>query len=161
VAFRFVSGAAAACSAVQRRRSIKTVSGRRAAYNSVGGVRESSAARGRFRAKRQQNARHTACHTRQTGNGRKGVSMPRRIRDYGVAILALATLLLVLTRIDDRVPGHLAQIATDAWHGRWNQPGSELSDFLFHAAGSSAMDNVFLAALVVVAGLLLVLMLRT
>ena len=40
--------------------------------------------------------------------------MPRRIRDYGVAILALGALFLALTRIDDRVPGHVAQMAVDA-----------------------------------------------
>lgn len=87
--------------------------------------------------------------------------MPRRIRDYGVAILALGALFLALTRVDDRVPGHVAQMAVDAWHGRWNQPGGELGDLLIRAAGSSAMDNVFLVALMAAAALLVVLMVRT
>jgi hypothetical protein len=87
--------------------------------------------------------------------------MPRRIRDYGVGILALGALFLALTRIDDRVPGRVAQIAVDAWHGRWNQPGSELSDFLINAAGSPALDNVFLIALMLAAAVLVALMVRT
>jgi hypothetical protein len=87
--------------------------------------------------------------------------MPRRIRDYGVAILALATLFLALTRIDDRVPGRVAQMASDAWHGRWNQIGFGAGNLLADAAASPAFDNVFLVALMVAAALLVALMVRT
>lgn len=87
--------------------------------------------------------------------------MPRRIRDYGVAILAVGALFLALTRIDDRVPGHVAQMVADAWQGRWTAPGGELGDVLIRAVGSSALDNVFLVALMAAAALLVLLMVRT
>jgi len=87
--------------------------------------------------------------------------MPRRIRDYGVAAVALTALVVALTRIDDRVPGHLSGMANDVWHGRLTAPAPEVTDFLVRMSGGSTLDNVFLVALVGAAGLLLVLMVRT
>ena len=62
-----------------------------------------------------------------------------------------------LSRIDYSV----AQMADDAWHGRWTQPGSEVGDLLMWAAASPALDNMFLVALMAAAALLILLMVRT
>lgn len=87
--------------------------------------------------------------------------MPRRIRDYGVAILALGALFVALALVDDRVPGHVAQMAGDAWSGRWLEPGTGMGDLLMWIAASPALGNVFLVALMLAAGLLVLLMVRT
>ena len=87
--------------------------------------------------------------------------MPRRIRDYGVAGLALVALFVALGRIDDRVPGRVAAFARELSPGRWNEPGSAVGNLLQDVAASPAADNLFLVALLGAAAVLVFLMVRT
>jgi hypothetical protein len=87
--------------------------------------------------------------------------MPQRIRDYGVAALALVAVFAALAGFDDRVPGRMTQAMSDVANGQWTAPGSPIGNFMLSVAASPAVDNVFVAALLVAAVVLLFLMVRT
>jgi hypothetical protein len=87
--------------------------------------------------------------------------MPQRIRDYGVAALALVAVFAALAGFDDRVPGRMTQAMSDVASGHWTAPGSPIGNFMLSVAASPAVDNVFVAALLVTAVVLLFLMVRT
>ena len=87
--------------------------------------------------------------------------MPQRIRDYGVAALVLAALFAALAGMDDRVPGRISDAMSDLTSGRWMAPGSPVGSLMASVAASPAVDNVFVAALLVTAVVLLFLMVRT
>ena len=87
--------------------------------------------------------------------------MPQRIRDYGVAALALVAVFAALAGLDNRVPGHISDAMSDVATGRWIAPGSPIGNLMVSAAASPAVDNVFVAALLVTAVVLLFLMVRT
>ena len=86
--------------------------------------------------------------------------MPQRIRDYGVAALALVAVFAALAGFDDRVPGRMTQALSDVASGQWIAPGTPVGNFMLSAAASPAVDNVFVAALLVTAVVLLFLMVR-
>lgn len=87
--------------------------------------------------------------------------MPQRIRDYGVAALVLVALFAALARMDDRVPGRISDAMADFTSGRWTAPGSPVGNLMASVAASPAVDNVFVAALLVTAVVLLFLMVKT
>jgi hypothetical protein len=87
--------------------------------------------------------------------------MPQRIRDFGVAALAIAALFVALTRVDQRVPSHVSQTIGDVASGRWASPGSPLGNLLMTVAASPALDNVFVLALLAAGVVLVFLMVRT
>ena len=87
--------------------------------------------------------------------------MPQRIRDYGVAALALVAVVAALAGFDDRVPGRISDAMSDVASGRFATPGSPVGNLMASVAASPAVDNVFVAALLVTAVVLLFLMVRT
>lgn len=87
--------------------------------------------------------------------------MPQRIRDYGIAALALAAVFAALSRIDPRVPNRVAQAFSDAVHGRWEQLGTPFGSVVRAVAASPALDNAFVAALLAAGVILVFLMVRT
>lgn len=87
--------------------------------------------------------------------------MPQRIRDFGVAALALAAVIAVLALIDERVPAYMKNVATDISNGRFIQPGSEIGNVVATVSANPALDNFFVAAMLAVGVVLLVLMVRT
>ncbi|MGH7336034.1 MAG: hypothetical protein ACREI7_00530 [Myxococcota bacterium] len=87
--------------------------------------------------------------------------MPQRIRDYGVAALALAAVFAALTYIDERVPAHVTESISDVAHGRWVEPGSAVGNLLASVAANPALDNFFVVALLAAGVVLVVLMVRT
>jgi hypothetical protein len=105
--------------------------------------------------------RHMACHSTPEYAFPLGCAMPQRIRDYGVAALALVVVLAALVGLDDRVPAHLRQAMSDVASGAWTAPGSPIGNVMMSVAASPAVDNAFVAALLVSAAVLLFLMVRT
>ena len=87
--------------------------------------------------------------------------MPQRIRDYGVAALALAILFVVLTRVDERVPLRMLQALANAADGEWIAPGSAMGDLMFSVTANPGTGNIFALGLLVAAVVLLFLMVRT
>lgn len=87
--------------------------------------------------------------------------MPQRIRDYGVAAFALVAVFAALACLDDRVPGRISDAWSDLASGRMTAPGSPVGNLMASVAASPAVDNVFVAALLVTAVVLLFLMVRT
>jgi len=87
--------------------------------------------------------------------------MPRKIRDFALAVTGLAILLGVLALVDERVPGRVAALAGDVSSGRWRQPGTLTGNLLLDVAASPTLDNVFLLALLGAGIVLVILMVRT
>ena len=87
--------------------------------------------------------------------------MPQRIRDYGVAAFALVTLFAALAAFDKRVPGRISDAMSDAVSGRWMASDSPIGNLMASVGASPAVDNVYVAALLVTAVVLLFLMVRT
>ena len=87
--------------------------------------------------------------------------MPQRIRDFGVAALALGAVFVALALIDERVPAYLQGVSADVANGRAVQPGSPLGNVVGTLLASPAADNYFAIAMVGVGAVLLLLMLRT
>ena len=87
--------------------------------------------------------------------------MPQRIRDYGVAALALVAVVAALAGFDNRVPGRIGDAMSDVASGRFAAAGSPVGNLMASVAASPAVDNVFVAALLVTAVVLLFLMVRT
>lgn len=86
--------------------------------------------------------------------------MPQRTRDFGVAALALVAIFGALAAFDERVPGRIRDAVSDVAYGRWTAHNSPLGDFMASVSASPAVDNVFVAALLVTAVVLLFLMVR-
>lgn len=84
--------------------------------------------------------------------------MPKRIRDYGVMALALAVVLAALTGLDDRVPSRIGQALSEVASGEWLAPGSPVGNAIL---SSPAVDNMFVAAMLIAGVVLLILMVRT
>lgn len=87
--------------------------------------------------------------------------MPQRIRDYGVAALALVAVFATLAGFDERVPGRIRQTIGDVISGQWTAPDSPVGQVMASVAASPAVDNVFVVALLATALVLLFLMVRT
>lgn len=87
--------------------------------------------------------------------------MPQRIRDYGVAALALVAVFATLAGFDDRVPRRIQQTIGDVISGEWMAPASPVGQLMASVTASPAVDNVFVAALLATALVLLFLMVRT
>jgi hypothetical protein len=87
--------------------------------------------------------------------------MPQRIRDFSLASLALVTLFAALAGFDERVPGRIRNAMSDVVSGRWTAHGSPIGDVMASVGASPAVDNVFVAALLVTAVVLLFLMVKT
>jgi hypothetical protein len=87
--------------------------------------------------------------------------MPQRIRDLGVAALALAALVAGIVAIDDRVPSQLRQMATDVGNGQWMAPGTAVGSALASVSASPAANNTIVGAFVLAAVVLVVLMVRS
>jgi hypothetical protein len=87
--------------------------------------------------------------------------MPQRIRDFGVAVVALVAVFAALSAMDARVPGRLSQALADAGNGELTAPGTALGDLAMALAASPAAGNVIVAAFVGAALVLTLLMIRT
>jgi hypothetical protein len=86
--------------------------------------------------------------------------MPQRIRDFGVAVLALAAVFIALALIDERVPEYVRGLSADITNGRAFQPGAPLGAITAVMYGA-AFDNAFAVAMAVAGVVLLLLMVRT
>ena len=87
--------------------------------------------------------------------------MPQRIRDFAVAVLALAAVFTGLALIDERVPEYVRGLSADIANGRAVAPGSPLGNVFASMAANPALDNYFVVAMVAVGVALFLLMLRT
>ena len=87
--------------------------------------------------------------------------MPQRIRDFGVAALALSAVFLALVLIDERVTTYLRGVGADVANGRAFQAGSPLGNALEMLSANAALDNYFVVAMVAVGAVLLLLMVKT
>jgi hypothetical protein len=87
--------------------------------------------------------------------------MPQRIRDYCVAALALAAAFAALTLIDERVPEYMHDRITDVSAGRVFHSGTPVGNLVQAVVVNGAIDNVFVMAMLAVAVVLLILMVRT
>ena len=87
--------------------------------------------------------------------------MPQRIRDYGVAAIALGVVLAALSALDGRVPARLTQAMEDVTSGRFLNPGSPIGNALASVSINPALDNYFVGGLVAAGLVLFVLMVRT
>jgi hypothetical protein len=87
--------------------------------------------------------------------------MPRRIRDYGVAALAMAALFAALTSLDRRVPQQLTTAMESVTSGRWTAPGSPLGNVMMEVASNPVMDNYFVLGMLAAGVVLVLLMVRT
>jgi hypothetical protein len=87
--------------------------------------------------------------------------MPQRIRDYCVAALALGAALAALTLIDERVPEYLQDRVADIADGRFLKPGTPVGNLVAGVVVNGALDNIFVMAMLAVAVVLLILMVRT
>jgi hypothetical protein len=87
--------------------------------------------------------------------------MPQRIRDYGVAAIGLVAVFGALSAFDKRVPERIGDAMADVASGRWMAHGSPIGNLVASVGASPAVDNVFVAALLVTAVVLLFLMVRT
>lgn len=87
--------------------------------------------------------------------------MPQRVRDFGVAVVALGAVFTALALIDERVPAYLGALGADIANGRAVQPGTPLGNVLATLIASPAADNYFVVAMVAVSAVLLLLMLKT
>ena len=87
--------------------------------------------------------------------------MPQRIRDYGVAALALGAVFVALTRIDQRVPAHVGAAMRDVAHGRIGEPGTPIGNVVLSLTSSPVFGDGFVLALLATGVVLFVLMLRT
>lgn len=87
--------------------------------------------------------------------------MPQRIRDYGVAALALAAVFAALTRIDQRVPAHVTETVSDLAHGHIGEPGTPIGNAISSVTSSPTFGDNFVLAFVVAGVVLVVLMIRT
>ena len=87
--------------------------------------------------------------------------MPQRIRDFGVAALAITAVIAALAFIDERVPEYLRDLSTDVVDGRALQAGSPLGNVFTTLTANPALENIFVIAMVAVGAVLFLLMLRT
>ena len=87
--------------------------------------------------------------------------MPQRIRDYGVAAVALGVTVAALTSLDHRVPGRIAQTIKDLANGHWLAPASPIGDLVVSVSASPAVTNASVVALLAAAVVLVFLMVRT
>jgi hypothetical protein len=87
--------------------------------------------------------------------------MPQRIRDYGVAALALGAVFAALTRIDQRVPAHVSAAMSDVAHGRIGEPGTPIGNVLLSLTSSPVLGDGFVLAMLATGVVLLLLMFRT
>jgi hypothetical protein len=87
--------------------------------------------------------------------------MPQRIRDYGVAALALAAVFAAITRIDQRVPAKVTEAVSDVAHGRLGEPGTPIGNVVLSLTSSPVFGDGFVLALLAAGVVLLVLMIRT
>jgi hypothetical protein len=87
--------------------------------------------------------------------------MPQRIRDFGLAALALGAVFTALALIDERVPEYVKGVGTDVANGRATAPGSLFGNALESLSTNPALDNYFVFAMVAVGAVLLLLMVRT
>jgi len=90
--------------------------------------------------------------------------MPKRIRDLAGTLAVLLVLFGVLMSIDPRVRDRAGEFATDIRSDEWSSPRGTLSNIAWSAVAivtNYAADNTYLFAFLVVAGVLLLLMLRT
>ena len=87
--------------------------------------------------------------------------MPQRIRDFGVAALALGAVFTALALIDERVPAYLRDLSADVANGRAVQAGTPVGNVMVTLLTSPAADNYFAIAMVAAGAVLLLLMLRT
>lgn len=87
--------------------------------------------------------------------------MPQRIRDYGVAALALGVVFAALSGLDGRVPARLNQAFDDLVSGRFVDPGSPLGAMMADVAINPALDNYFVMGLLAAGVVLVLLMVRT
>jgi len=104
-------------------------------------------------------ARHAACDTPTGDQAPDRCTMPQRIRDFGLAALALAALFVVLTGIDNRVPAQLTQAVTATAGGNWREMGP-IGMFLMEVSADPTLRDGFVVAMVVSAAVLLVLMVK-
>jgi hypothetical protein len=87
--------------------------------------------------------------------------MPQRIRDFGLAALALVAAFAALTLIDERVPEYIGDRLTALAEGRAFKAGTPVGNLMATVAANTAVDNVFVMAMLAVAVVLLILMVRT
>jgi hypothetical protein len=85
--------------------------------------------------------------------------MPQRIRDFGLAALALAALFVVLTGIDRRVPAQLTHAVTATAAGSWREMGP-IGALVLAVNADPTLRDGFVVAMVVSAAVLLVLMVK-
>jgi hypothetical protein len=86
--------------------------------------------------------------------------MPQRIRDFGVAALALGAVFTALTLIDRRVPMQVTESISSVANGRAFSTGA-LGSFVMSVSANPALDNLFVVALLAAGIVLLVFMVRT
>jgi hypothetical protein len=87
--------------------------------------------------------------------------MPQRIRDCCVAALALGAAFYALSLIDERVPEYMRDRVTDISAGRFFHAGTPVGNLVSTIVANGAVDNIFVMAMVAVAAVLLILMVRT
>ena len=87
--------------------------------------------------------------------------MPQRIRDFGVAAVALGAAFTALAFIDERVPTYMRELATDAANGRLIRPGSDIGNLVASVSANPALDNVYVFAMLAAGVVLFVLRVRT
>ena len=86
--------------------------------------------------------------------------MPRRIRDFALAVVGAALLIGALALLDDRVPAHMVGTARDVSSGKWRAPGP-VAQVVVDVASRPELDDAFLFAMLGAGVILVVLMLRT
>lgn len=87
--------------------------------------------------------------------------MPQRIRDFGVAALALGAVFAALTRIDERVPGEVAHAFAQVSSGAWLDAGSPVGNLVSTLSATPALDNVLVVGFLAAGVVLVILMVRT
>ena len=86
--------------------------------------------------------------------------MPQRIRDFGVAAVALGAVFAAITLIDRRVPMQVTESISGVVNGRAFETGA-LGNLVASVSANPALDNLFVVALLAAGIVLMVFMVRT